>query len=215
MVEEGLGAERMRSPTLWQGKVQARIERVYARKVLASRDEVPQGALAREALCDLFLRGALFPEVLDRTLARLEAAGLVRRLRADGRADGPLVWGELPADLSGSGVESPALWVLQRLEDLGVESGDDLSMLEPEDLLAPPLPKEMQAWLDRAFPRDLSLGDAIYRLTYDLTAKEVSLHQVQGRRRVAPPLSYLPAFPGMRIVLRDKHKVIVIREETS
>lgn len=211
LVEAGLGSDRMRQPAIRRGQVVARIERVYARKVLAVREEIPQGALAREAIRDLFLQGELFPEDLGPTRSRLEAAALVRRLREANRAEGPLVWGEVPPEVSGPEVESLGGWVLERLEDLGVERGEDLALLEPGDLLAPELPAEMGAWLDRAFPRDLSLGDAVYHLTYDLKSDEVTLNQEQGRRRV-PPLSYLPSFPGLRIVLRDKHKRIVIRE---
>jgi len=68
----------------------------------------------------------------------------------------------------------------------------------------------MTALLDRAFPRRLSLGDARYELTYDLEKGQVTLNQIQGKRRV-PQLSYLPAFAGFSIVFREKHKVIVIR----
>lgn len=210
LVQAGLGTDRMRAPTIKNGRVIALIERVYARRVLAEREEVPRGALAREALRDLFLRGSIFHDVLAPTRERLAAAGLVRRLRAAGLADGALEWGEVPSDVDVPSVESPELWVLERLRDLGVESGEDLAMLDAGDLLAPALPDEMVQLLDRAFPRLISLGDARYELSYDLEQSVVILHQIQGKRRV-PPLSYLPAFSGFGIVFREKHKEIVVK----
>ena len=50
-------------------------------------------------------------------------------------------------------VPSLDLWAARRIEDLGVESGEDLALLSPEDLTAPTLHEPLIEMLDRQFPR--------------------------------------------------------------
>ena len=212
LIEAGLGRDRLGGVSVKGGRVIARVERVYARRVLDAREETPERAMAREALRDLFVRGSIFPAILEQTRERLEAAALYGRLRADGFA------GE---DWDGSFEETqppdgpvPTLeeWVLDRLESLGVESGDDLAILAPEDLLAPDLPDRARSRIDKEYPRALSVGDAVYRVSYDLHKKEVTLHKVKGQRKELPPLAYLPPFTGFRILVKDRAAVRVLRE---
>ena len=215
LVEAGLGHERLTGAALEAGAVVATVERVYARRVLAVRERVPTGSLAREALRDLFLRGELesLADSLAPALERLEAIGLLRRLREAGRDDELLRWHEDELDELDEAVRTivPEHWVLERLEALGVESGDDLKLLVAADLLPPALPDRVAEWLDRHFPRHLALGDARYDIVYDLAASEVTLVKVAGQRKEPPPLAYLPAFPGFRVVMRDRSRVFVLR----
>ncbi len=93
-------------------------------------------------------------------------------------------------------------WVAQRVETLGVESGEDLALLSPEDLLAPDLPDYIRAELDRTFPRRLELRDATYAVHYDLRKRLVTLEKTAGRRRDPPPRMWLPAFKGFRVEVK-------------
>lgn len=213
LVDAGLGHDRLGSTALKDGAIVATIERVYARRVLDVREEVPTGELARTALRDLFLKGTVFAESLAPAGDRLEAIGLLGRLMNAGRTDDLVQWyGEELAEVLRS-VRHLTLetWALERLEALGVETGDDLALLAADDLLPPILPEPVTAWLDRSFPRHLSFGDALYDIEYDLDGNEVTLRKTQGSRQEPPPLSYLPSFPGFRIVLRDRSRVFVLR----
>ncbi len=214
LIEAGLGRDRLGGVSVKGGRVIARVERVYARRVLDVREETPEGALAREALRDLFVRGSIFSAILEQTRDRLEAAALYGRLRADGLTGEDEDWDGSFEETQPPDGPVPTLeeWVLDRLESLGVESGDDLAMLAPEDLLAPDLPDRARSRIDKEYPRVLSVGDAVYRISYDLCKKEVTLHKTKGQRKELPPLAYLPLFTGFRILVKDRAVVRVLRE---
>ena len=214
LIEAGLGRDRLGGVSVKGGRVIARVERVYARRVLDVREETPEGVLAREALRDLFVRGSIFPAILKQTRDRLEAAALYGRLRADGLTAEDEDWDGSFEETQSPDRPVPTLeeWVLDRLESLGVESGDDLAILAPEDLLAPDLPDRARARIDKEYPRTLSVGDAVYRVSYDLRKKEVTLHKAKGQRKELPPLAYLPLFTGFRILVKDRAVVRVLRE---
>jgi ATP-dependent helicase HrpB len=175
-------------------RVVSTIERVFAKRVIATRDEVPTGALAREAFRALLARGSLFKDAVATTRVRLSRGALAAKLH--GTAETP--------DLE--------TWLAMRLEALGVESGDDLPMLSASDFVAPELPFEIASALDRDYPAEVSVGDATYRADYDLERREVVLHMVKGSRKDPPPLAYLPKFVGLRICVAGPRGTSVVRE---
>jgi len=189
----GLGRERLCEPLLRRGQLLARVETVYARRVLRSRDVQPQGGLARQAIGKLFLRGALFGQACEEARQRHEACSLQARLQ-----------GEEPL---------PPLerWLELRLEELGVEQAGDLELLAPEDLLPAALPEEEQAQLNRRFPRTLAIGDARYHIRYDVPARTATLHQVAGQRKLPPPAEFLPRLPGWTLLWERKNRVRPLR----
>jgi len=196
----GLGRERIERVAIERGRVVTVLERVFAKRVLSTREDVPTGELAREAFAMLYLRGSLFRESKVATEERLALAALAAKL-------GPDVVGEAMP----SGVPDLQTWVTKRLEELGIESGEDLALLSPKDLLAPDVPYLVRSALERDFPRTVNVGDARYRVDYDLDARRVTLVLVAGQRKDAPPLSYLPKFPGFGIVVSTPRGTQVVR----
>ncbi|MCB9764019.1 MAG: ATP-dependent RNA helicase [Alphaproteobacteria bacterium] len=194
LVAAGLGRPRLGDILYKRGALRSVMETVYAGKVIASREEAPRGAHLREAARDLILRGSLFRSVSDEARDRHEAASLAARL--DGQEPPPPF----------------ADWLLQRLADLGLEEAEDLDLLSPEDVLPEALPPYVRDRLDRAFPRDLSIGDAIYRIRYDVAAREAILEQVSGLRKTPPPQALWPLLPGWRLVWEWKGRRRVLRE---
>ncbi|MBU0552094.1 DEAD/DEAH box helicase [Myxococcota bacterium] len=191
--EAGVGRQRVASVTLRHGRMVAEIEQVHARKVLGRREAEPEGALARQALLRCLLDGRLWPASVALSRERLEAASLHARL-------------------SGAAAPPPLEdWLEAQIEALGFEVGADLMLLEGADFEAPDLPSEVRARLDRAYPRRLSLGDATYAVEYALAQATVTLVKVSGQRRAPPPLSWLPSFEGLRILVRDKNVVRELR----
>lgn len=203
LARAGLGRDRIGAVQRDGKRVTATIERVYAKRVITTRDEVPQGELARAALLELIMRGSLFRDALETTRTRLERAGLAAKLALAGRP------GEAPADAPPSTLEA---WLLARLCALGVESGDDLALLSASDFVAPDLPYEVRSTLDSEYPLTVSVGDATYRAEYDLDRNQVLLKMVKGSRRDPPPLAYLPKFPGLRICVETRRGISVLRE---
>ena len=92
----------------------ARIERVYAGRVLAVREETPTGALAREAIARLILQDGLMGRLSKPLRRRHERASL---------------WASLQG---GAALPEVGAWLRARLEEVGVEEPDDLQLLEAE-----------------------------------------------------------------------------------
>lgn len=185
LLEAGLGRDRLDRPVRVRGAVHAVVERVLAGTVLDTRTYVPDGPMAREAVCRLFLEGRLF-DVAAAT-DRLEARALWAALNQL----------EAPPDLE--------TWAMQRLEALGLERGDEVALLSADDLLPEPLDPWDREKLDRDYPRDLDLGDAKYRLNYHPRRRLLELVKVRGTRKTLPPLRYVPLLPGWRIEVVDKN----------
>ncbi|MDB5221196.1 MAG: ATP-dependent helicase, partial [Myxococcaceae bacterium] len=200
----GVGDDRLASVHVESGRVVAKIERVYAERVIATREEAPAGAMAREAIAQLFMRGSIFRGgTLATTKARHAMRTLAAQLAKHGHEAG-VAWEEPLPTLE--------QWVARRLRELGVESGDDLAMLSAADLTMPELPFETRSVLERAFPLVVDVGDAVYHAEYDLDRRQVTLRKVSGSRAAPPPLAYLPRFAGMRILVDGPRGVAVVRE---
>ena len=206
----GLGRDRLADVSLEGGaRIVARIERVYARRVIDTREEVPHGDVAREALATLLLRGSIFRAAIAATRERLTATALWADLAATGAADGVY-------ELEGAPPSAPPIdeWVHARVATLGVETGDDVALLSAKDFEAPDLPPHVRAYLDKQYPRIVEIGDATYEATYALRARgggEVTLRLVRGSRREPPPPGYLPRFGGLRVIAESGR---VVRERT-
>jgi ATP-dependent helicase HrpB len=202
LLRAGVGRDRISACRLAGKRVVADVERVYAQRVLGTREEVPSGELARDALCELLLRGSLFKDAIATSRERLARSALAARLQA--RAQ--------PASAS-TAPAAPTLeaFVRERVTALGVESGDDLALLSPDDFLAPDVAYEIRSALDREYPTRVSVGDAVYRAEYDIDRNQVLLHMIKGSRKDPPPLSYLPKFPGLRICVAGKRGLTVVR----
>ena len=196
LVQAGRGRDRLAEVRLdrrAEGGMLARIERVYAGRTLVVREEMPTGALAREAITDLLLKNALMGGLASQLRHRHERASLV--LRLDGAS--PL----------------PPLrdWLLARLETLALHDPTELALLEPDDLLPDPVPLHIADRLERDFPASLTVGDARYRCAYDVQRKVCVLHQVGGLRRDPPPARLLPRMPGWGIEWEHKNRVRRVR----
>lgn len=205
--DAGLGRERVGSVRLEEGAVVATVEKVFARRVIDVREETPEGALAREAIVKLLLEGRMLPEARARAEERLQARRLAARLAGAG-----VRLGESARAEGGAAVPSLEAHFAARVEELGVTSGEDAALLEVEDLL----PEDLDAWtrelLDRDYPRTFELGDAFYEIDYDLSRRQVVMRMVRGTRDTAPPLGYLPKFPGFRVCVESRKAMHVVRE---
>ncbi len=200
----GLGHDRVADAFLERGKVRVRVERVLAKKVLGSREEAPRGEAAREAIARLFLQGRIFRGSLPEAKRRYAVLELASQLAATPRGK------EMGFD-GMEGARPPLEASLRaRLEELGVESGDDLSLLTAEDLFEEELPFHLRGVLESEFPLRVDLGDSIYEACYELSKKQVQLILKKGHRKKPPPPSFLPRFPGLKVFIeagRTMHRV--------
>lgn len=202
LARAGLGSDRIAAVQLEKKRVLCTLERVYAKRVIAEREETPSGPLLREALATLLERGSMFKEAVAATRKRLARSALAAGLAA--RAQPQL--GPAPAAVELSG------WLLARLETLGVEASDDIALLSASDFLAPELSDEVRAQLDSDYPETVNVGDAIYRADYDLAQHQVILQLVKGSRREPPPLAYLPRLGGLRVCVSGPRGTVILRQ---
>jgi len=175
------------------GRIVARIERVYAGRALESRDEIPQDNLAREAITDLLIRGSLLRGFSKTLHHRHERASLALRLEGQD---------PLPQQRD---------WLLQRLDELGLNSTDEFELLEEEDLLPDAVPAHLADRLARDFPAQINVGDARYRCSYDVRRRVCVLHQIGGLRKDAPPVRMLPRISGWGIEWEHKNRIRRLR----
>jgi HrpA-like RNA helicase len=209
LAQAGFGAERVKHAKQGEKTIIAKIERIYAGKVIEKREEVPTGRLARDAIKTLFLDGRLFPNSLKESQEHLRAAALLFSLK---RSKTMTV--DLPSGGWEGTEEIPSLekWVEARLETIGVTHGDDLGLLSPGDLVVEALPQETRKWLDRKFPQTLQLGNGKYDILYDLNKLEAVFVRVSGNQNNPPPLSTLPTIRGFRIKVKHHSRVWILRD---
>ena len=110
-------------------------------------------------------------------------------------------------ELAGRPLPPLADWLLARLVTLGLDSGDDLALLDPGDLMPAPPSAEVAAELDRRFPATLNTGDAQYEIEYVVAERKAILHQVRGIRKLPPAALHLPRVPGYRLFWEHKNRV--------
>ncbi|MEZ4369801.1 MAG: helicase-related protein [Polyangiaceae bacterium] len=188
----GVGRDQVTQPTVDdRGEVRAVVQRVHAGKCLGEVERSLHGQQLVDAICALVLRGSLFRGVAERSEERSQQWALAAQLS------------KLPGGpLEGFTLEAPATypeWLRERIEQLGVTQPADWQLLEPGDLELPRLPAEIAPLIEREFPLSVHLGDARYRVTYDLTKKQAILEAVTGHVTKPPPASYLPRFQGFRV----------------
>ena len=202
LARAGLGSERLQAVRVEDRRIVATLERVYANRVLSTRETTPEGELAQAALLELLLRGSVFRDAVSTTRQRLVQSAIAAWLTA--RAS---------AASSANATPAPTLedWLRARIVALGVQSGEDLALLSSGDFLASELPYEAKSTIENDYPLTVSAGDASYRAEYDLARNQVTLHALKGSRRDAPALGYLLKFPGLRILVDGPRGVTVVR----
>ncbi|HHI67755.1 MAG TPA: hypothetical protein ENJ97_00350, partial [Planctomycetes bacterium] len=206
LAEAGLGEVRQTRAYLKEGKLLALFQRILAGRVLEEWEEEPGGAACREALAALFLQGKIFPQVREEVRERLEAQALLSQVVRAGLLEGA------PREEPPQAPPPLEEWVARRLEELGVEGGEDLELLSPGDLLPPEIPPDLRSRLEAAFPRVLKPGGAKYKVLYDIPAREATLVPIEGNPKNPPPLALLPAFRGFRVKVKHHSRTWVLKE---
>ncbi len=206
LLDAHVGEDEVIAASLEGGIATATVGQVYAGTTLGKTEVVPTGELARKTVAQLFLAHRLWRKqrVCHRAAEALDAHRLLLRLARSQLVDLPYF--ELADMPYSSAVPALEDFVHQRLLDVGLESGGDLPLLTPDDLLPPPLPDPVLSWLDRRYPRLLDLGDARYEVRYDLARQAVTLDKREGQRKEPPSVTLLPAWRGFSILAKHGSK---------
>lgn len=210
LLEASVGQREVARADVQNGNLVAVVNRVYAGKVIARDEEEPRGELARQALCALFMEGRLFKKARETTEDRLSALSLYLRLAKSGMVPTYMDTSAV-AEAAEPALPSMQEWTLSRLKAVGFERGNDLALLSEGDLVLTPLPTPIREWLDRQFPRTVDLSDALYKITYDLGRRVVTLEQTAGQRKNPPTAQMLPGFSGFGIKVKSHSRTWVVR----
>ena len=176
--------------TFKKGQLRVQAERHYCGQLLSRKDIEPKGRLARQALVELYLRGSLKRNCRDQATARLARRALAHRL------------GKKYTDSFFNSVKEPPQlkdWFTEHLLSLGVESADDLQLLSDTDYLPEDLDSALRDLLSERYPTKVDLGDACYRVDYDLTKNQALLIMTKGSRKLPPSAQYLPKIEGFKL----------------
>ena len=90
---------------------------------------------------------------------------------------------------------------------MGVESLEDLELIDGEDLLPEALDEYQLKKLRSDYPQSLSTGDGIYQIEYRCHLREAVIHQTGGYRKTAPPRQVLPRLPGWTLFWEYKKRI--------
>lgn len=200
LVEAGIGEAEVLRARVERGVLWAVVARKLGGRLLEERDEIPQGALASEALWVAVRQGTVCGAQSRQSRARITRWNLYRRLKNLGDAAPP---------------EDAEAWLERRARGLGLESGEDLPLLLPDDLLWPwpaACPPQEQEWLERNYPQELKIHNAVYDVSYQVAQRTVTLELRGGGKATPPSLTWLPSsWSGWRIQLRRASNVTILR----
>ncbi len=177
LARAGLGETTRREPFWEKGRLQQTVERIYAGRVIDSWQEEPRGRALCAAVAELMKKGQLWPKTAERLRRDIEAWNLYIKL---GFASG----------------EQVALrdWLEGRLADIGLETSEDLEVLEAEDLRFRGVPEWEREEFDRHYPRQLSLANLEVDVEYEPALSRITLVKTSGIRKAPPQRWELPAW---------------------
>jgi ATP-dependent helicase HrpB len=101
-------------------------------------------------------------------------------------------------------------WLLHRLRQLGVQSPEDLSLLEANDLQFNGIPEWEREKFEQTYPQILKLANLHMKVHYDPKKRQVTLEKISGVRKNQPQRKELPLWSGWSIQYRDSSKVVNI-----
>lgn len=193
--EAGLGVPKLSKIRWIEGRLQARVSRILAGRELGSSEEILSGAPLREALVKLAREGGWGADSLKAIEDELFYERLYGSLRGDSEEEFP----------------SPEQLLELRLERLGVESADDLQLLETQDLLEPTVPEWELEKLRSDYPRLYSIGGVSFALDFDPKRRLVVMNSLGHGKGVKINPQHLPRWNGWRVELDEKGRRTTLR----
>lgn len=196
LLEAGLGEERLTEKREQGKNHRVLVETVYAGRVIGSHLKEVEGEQAIEAIVRSISVGRTFK-------------GIAVRINDDISA-----WNIWLA-LGLSECDRPALefipYLSDKLSELGVESFDDLALIEAEDLLFEGIPDWQRAEFDVMYPTKLALAQLKLTVEYQPKRKLVTLVYADGLRKSGPKRWELPRWLGWKIQYRKASRVVDVK----
>ena len=207
LLEAQLGEERLGDRKEKGQSHKLMVETLYAGRVIGSRLKQVEGEQAIEAIVRSISVGRQFK-------------GLSQRLKNDIAAWN--IWlalGKAKEQFAESGLvnslgEEPLvfdLYLMERLNELGVESFDDLELIEADDLLFEGIPDWLREEFDNLYPIQLILADLKLTVEYQPKRKLVTLVYTNGSRKTGPKRWELPRWQGWKIQYKKASRIVDVK----
>ncbi len=101
-------------------------------------------------------------------------------------------------------------WLLERLQDLGVEQAEDIELIEAQDLQFEGIPAWLRQDFEQRYPRHLVLADLKLDVEYLSRSKQVIAHYHSGGRKAGPKRWELPVWSGWRVYYKKASKRVAL-----
>lgn len=199
IIRANLHTEQLGNVQWKNHQLQVQTQLQYAGRTIGRQDICPEGQQAREAITQLILDNRIFPSIGQQLQEEMAAFALYQQLNTTHNTT------HKPP------VPSVNHWLLEKLHLLGVESADDLQLIEPSDLQFDGIPEwEKVQFLER-FPQKVQLGDLLLSVHYAVGKKLVTIEKIGGDRKTDPKRWELPSWQGWRIRYKKASRVVDIR----
>ncbi|WP_235869249.1 helicase-related protein [Veronia nyctiphanis] len=110
-----------------------------------------------------------------------------------------------------SPIEAPIHWLTRRLEELGVETEDDLALIDGADLCFDGIPSWEYDGFREKYPLTVSLSDLHLSVEYFKAKRLVVIHHQSGKRKADPKRWELPRWNGWKVQYRKASRLIDIK----
>ncbi len=208
LVTAKLGEERMldndevNAEQLAAGQI--KLARYYAGQVIDTRLQQASGEQVIASIIAGIIAGKLMPGVAEQLTLDLQAWDIWLALGMNKQVDEGFMPNN-PLALQSYSVEHYLTLVLGKL---GVESVEDLELIEAEDLTFDAIPEWLRAEFDQKFPLSVHLSELQMRVEYRVKAKTIVLHHQSGSRKAGPKRWELPSWQGWKIKYQKASKIV-------
>lgn len=170
---------------------------VYAGRTIAKREREPQGEAALAVIANAIMSGQLFPGLAQELSTQMAHWKLYLELGL--------------GQEQSSETEELSLWLQSRLDELGVESFDDLELIDTNDFAFGGIPEWEYADFAAKYPLAIQLSGLTLTVEYFGKGKLVEVSHHSGSRKDDPKRKELPAWSGWRVKYRKASRVLDLR----
>lgn len=189
------------SPLVRDGRVLCQWQRCLAGRVIDSGEAEPEAAVLLPILAKLILSGQLLTGVGSQLQHDWQAWQLFKTLGLDDSAPAAVTTFLCVED-----------WLINQLAMLGIETTEDLALIDAPDLKFEGVPQWQRDDFDEKYPLSLSLSGGLkLSVEYKAAARQVLLQKVGGTRKDDPKRKELPVWQGWKIKYRKASRVVDIK----
>lgn len=195
MVDSGLGEDIVADSVNGDGVVLDCIQRVYAGRVIGEHQSESSGENLIRALATQILLGEILSGAGERLTREIRYWNLYQSLKLNKVAE----------------IVDEQVWLEQALLDLGVETSEDLELIDADDLQFNGIPVwEFDDFADK-YPLEVKLPELHLNVEYQKGKRTVVVHHAGGNRKDGPKRWELPSWSGWKVQYRKASRLVDVK----